>query len=65
MQFINNFVTTYQTEYKNKDIEALKSTANEENKLFELLERVISSLKDEINFYNKIPSQIALRQKEI
>ncbi|EKD66864.1 MAG: hypothetical protein ACD_49C00002G0001 [uncultured bacterium (gcode 4)] len=65
VQFINNFVTTYQTEYKNKDIEALKSTANEENKLFELLERVISSLKDEINFYNKIPSQIALRQKEI
>lgn len=65
VQFINNFVTIYQTEYQNKDIEALESTASGENQLFELFEKIINSLKEEINWYNKIPSQIALRQKEI
>lgn len=62
---VDEFVKIFQVAYFEKDINRLKKLAKQEESLFSLIDDSTNLMKEKINWYNKIPSQILLRQKEM
>ncbi|MCK9273111.1 TPM domain-containing protein [Candidatus Gracilibacteria bacterium] len=62
---VDSFIKEFQIAYSEKDINRLRKLAKQEESLLSLIDDSINLMKEKINWYNKIPSQVALRQREM